>query len=295
MTSIVNQVKLWGVRQNRHAIWSAILFLMIAFVIGAAMVGGVLLILKLTDFMPQFKTYTMQALIGATIVFSTIIAASIISAHIWARWLGYEGVEFIGLNRDVGKFFAGTLWGIGLITFIFLMLVALNWLQIDSVVFDQQAIINVLIITISSVNAGVMEEVVFRGALYSALRFRWSRWVAAIIVSVCFSLFHFINNSYEFPVSAALGLFTAGLLFTWVREISGGLWIPIGIHFAWDAASGWFNLLARQSPHLIMTSYTVPTWLVGEFGVSDWIMLSIFAASAWVYRSKMNARNTRQS
>ena len=40
MISIVNQVKLWGARQNRHAIWSAILFLMISFLIGAAMVGG---------------------------------------------------------------------------------------------------------------------------------------------------------------------------------------------------------------------------------------------------------------
>jgi len=284
MISIVNQAKRWGALQNRHAVLSAMLFLMLAFVIGSAMVGSVLSILKLTGLMPQFKTYTLQALAGATIVFSTIIAASIISAHIWARWLGYEGVEFIGLNRDYGKFYTGTLWGIGLMALIFLMLVSLKWLHIDSVSFDQQAIINVLIITISSVNAGVMEEVVFRGVLYSALRFRWSRWVAAIIISACFSLFHFINNSYEYPVSAALGLFVVGLLFTWVKETAAGLWLPIGIHFAWDAASGWFNLLARQSPHLIMISYTVPTWLVGEFGLSDWVMLLIFAISVWIYK-----------
>lgn len=289
MTRITDQLKLFGTRQNGRAIRSALLFLLVWFVTVAALVGGSLGLLQLSGFMPQRETYTLQALAGATIVFGAIIASTLVSAHAWAHWLGYEGVEFIGLKRDAGRFFAGMFWGIGLIIFNFLALLTLNWLQIDRFVFDQPAVINVLIITISSVNAGVMEEVIFRGALYSALRFRWSKWAAALAVSVCFSLFHFVNNSYEFPINAALGLFIAGMLFTWAREVTGGLWIPIGIHFAWDAAIGWFNLLASQSPHLVMTTYTAPTWLIGEFGVSDWAMLLVFAISIWIYKSRLKS------
>jgi len=292
MVSSVNQIKLWGARQNGHAIRSALLYLLVLFVTGVAIVGGSLLTLQLSGAMPQPRTYTLQTLLGATVFFGAIIAASIISAQIWARWLDHAGLEFIGLNRDHGKFFAGALWGIGLHALIFLAFVALNWLRVDKVVFDRTAIINTLIITISSVNAGVMEEVVYRGTLYSALRSRWSKWTAAVILSVCFSVSHFIGNSYGFPIGAALGLFAGGLLFTWAREITGGLWLSIGVHFAWDAAIGWFNLMASKSPHLIMTTYTIPTWMTGLFGANDWIMLVAFAVSLWVYSYRMNVRNT---
>ena len=100
MTHFTHQIKLWGAQRNGHAIQSALLFLLVLLTTGAAIIGGVLALLQLSGSMPQPKTYTLQTLAGATSFYGAIIAASVVSTHIWARWLGHEGVEFIGLTRN---------------------------------------------------------------------------------------------------------------------------------------------------------------------------------------------------
>jgi membrane protease YdiL (CAAX protease family) len=286
MASIIHQVKLWGARQSQHALRSAAMFLPVLLLIGTPVIGLSVVILQLSNLMPKPNTFTLQTLVGVTILFSAVIVSVLTSAHIWALWLGYRGLDFIGLDYGVKKLFIGILWGTGLQVFAFLTLVTLSWLRIDKVSFSSLAVINVLIITVSSLNTGFIEEVLFRGVLYSALRPFWGWWITAIATSALFVFPHFIFNSYDFPISAALGLLTGGLLFAWVREITKGLWIPIGIHFAWDAAIGWFNLTASKSPHLLMTTFDAPRWVTDDWGVNDWILLFVFAASLWTFKSK---------
>jgi len=286
MTPLINQVKLWGARQNQRPMRSILMFLPILLITGVVIVGFSLIILQLSNMMPKPSTPSLGTLFGVTILFGSIITTAITSVYIWAQWLGYQGLEFIGLDSNFRMFHTGVLWGTSLQALAFLFLIASAELRIDTISFNISAIINVLIITLSSLTAGFVEEVLYRGVLYSAMRTRWGWWTTAVSTSAVFVLPHFISNTYDSLIGAALGLFAGGMLFAWAREVSRGLWIPIGIHFAWDAAIGWFNLTASKSPHLLMTTINAPTWLIGEWGVSDWITLFSFALSLWFFRNK---------
>jgi len=286
MTTLTNQVKLWGARQNQRPIRSILMFLPILLITGVVILGFSLIILQLSNMMPRPNTLSLGTLVGVIILFGSIITTAITSAYIWAQWLGYQGLVYIGLDSNIKMFHTGVLWGTSLQALAFLFLVTVAGLRIDTISFNTPAIINVLIITLSSLTVGFVEEILYRGVLYSAMRSRWGWWTTAVSTSAVFVLPHFISNSYGSLIGAALGLFAGGMLFAWSRELSGGLWMPIGIHFAWDAAIGWFNLTVSKSPHLLMTTISAPTWLIGEWGVSDWITLFAFALSLWFFRYK---------
>jgi len=274
--------------QSPHAIRSALMFVPVLAFTGAIIIGIVILLLQLSGFMPRPNTLSLQTLSGTIILFGAVIITALAAAHIWAKWLGHQGLGFIGLDHDHGKLLKGILWGAGIQVFGFLIFIVSGWLRITSIDFKSQAVINVLIITVSGLNAAVFEEVIYRGVLYSAFRRQWGWWMYAVVTSALFAFPHFISNSYDFPISAGLGLLVGGLLFAWAREITGTLWVPIGIHFIWDAAIGWFNLTASRSPHLLMTNFNAPVWVIGsEWGISDWILLLIFAASLWAVKFRV--------
>jgi len=286
MTPLTNRVKLWGARQDQRPIRSILMFVPILLIIGVVIVGFSLILLQLSNMMPKPNTPSLGTLFGVIILFGSIITTAITSAYIWAQWLGYQGLVLIGLDSNFKMFLTGVLWGTSLQALAFLFLVAFAGLRIDTISLNISAIINVFIITLSGLTAGFVEETLYRGVLYTAMRSRWGWWITAITTSTVFVLPHFISNSYDSLISATLGLFAGGMLFACAREVSGGLWMPIGIHFAWDAAIGWFNLTASKSPHLLMTTIDAPTWLIGEWGVSDWITLFGFALSLWFFRYK---------
>ena len=290
MKTLIEKMKSWGKNQNSHAIRSALMFMPVLTITGAIIIGITISTLQLLGLMPKPNTLTLQTLIGVILLFGAIITTMFVAAYIWANWLGHQGLRFIGLDSDFGKLLAGMLWGIGLQLFIFVILVASGWLQINNINVEGQAIINVLIVTASSLNTAVIEEVSFRGVLYSAFRRRWGWWMTALVTAALFAFPHFISNSYDFPISAGLALLTGGLLFAWAREITGTLWMPIGIHFAWDAAIGWFNLTASKTPHLLMTEFNAPKLITAEWGVGDWILLFVFAASLWAFKFRQRPR-----
>ncbi|MEK7325910.1 MAG: CPBP family intramembrane glutamic endopeptidase [Chloroflexota bacterium] len=229
--------------------------------------------------MPERGTFTLQTFFGATTLFSAMMVSVLVAAHLWARWLGYNGLGFIGLNSRFGSGVLGLILGVGAQTVSFGMLSALGWLQLQGVNFSGQAIINVALLTLSSLNAAVVEEAVFRGVLYSVFRPRWGWWRTALITAIVFALPHFLTNTYTSFFSAGLGLLIGGVLFAWAREIGKSLWLPMGIHFGWNAAIGWLNLAAGDTPHLLITKLNGPAWAVGNWVLNDWALLVILALS----------------
>ncbi len=277
----------WGEFQNHNIGRSVLLFVPILLLSGIIIVGAAILALHSFDLMPVPKIYTLRNLVGVMILFGSVITSIFVAANIWAKWLGYRGLEFIGLIAEPRKLLDGILWGAGLQILFFIVLVTFGWLRITGINLDDHAIINVLIITASSLNIAVFEEVVFRGVAYSVLRLKRGWWISALMTAIPFALYHFIFNQYDSAFNAGMALLTGGILFAWAREIAGNLWVPIGIHFMWDAAIGWFNLSASETPHILITTINAPSWLVGEWGVSDWVMLLVFTISLWLsYQNK---------
>jgi membrane protease YdiL (CAAX protease family) len=69
----------------------------------------------------------------------------------------------------------------------------------------------------------VSEEVIFRGYLYPAIKRHTDRPFAALVSAIVFAALHF-------HVPTLGPLFVFGLLLVVTYELSGSLWVPIGIH-----------------------------------------------------------------
>lgn len=91
--------------------------------------------------------------------------------------------------------------------------------------------------------APVFEEMVFRGLLLGCLLARgWNPWVAVSVTAAAFASTH---GQYYLP--GLISVFVGGLLFGWLRIISGGLAAPILAHVAmnaWVVYEDWAELQA---------------------------------------------------
>lgn len=91
--------------------------------------------------------------------------------------------------------------------------------------------------------APVFEEMVFRGLLLGCLLARgWNPWIAVAVTAAAFASTH---GQYYLP--GLVSVFVGGLLFGWLRIISGGLAAPLLAHAAmnaWVVYEDWAELQA---------------------------------------------------
>lgn len=83
----------------------------------------------------------------------------------------------------------------------------------------------------------VGEEMICRGVIFRWLDERWNTWVALIISAVFFGWMHISNDHATWWSSLAISI-EAGLLLGAAYKWSGSLWLPIGIHWAWNYTQG---------------------------------------------------------
>ncbi len=78
--------------------------------------------------------------------------------------------------------------------------------------------------------APMVEEILFRGALFRSFRLRLGRWGAILLSAVIFGAIH------PYSLSGLLGTLAAGLVFGLLREWRGSLVAPMTAHFLNNAA-----------------------------------------------------------
>ena len=76
---------------------------------------------------------------------------------------------------------------------------------------------------------GASEELLFRGVVLTFLRDRYREWIAATVTAVLFGAIHFLAGPVQIVASAIFGY-----LLYYIRRVSGGIWLPILVHTAWD-------------------------------------------------------------
>ena len=85
------------------------------------------------------------------------------------------------------------------------------------------------ILLVSVLLAPLFEELLFRGAMFSALLRRWGILAAALVPSVIWGLIHI---QYEWwAVALIVG---SGVLLAMVRWKGGSIYLPLGLHAAWN-------------------------------------------------------------
>ena len=141
--------------------------------------------------------------------------------------------------------------------------------------------------------AALAEEAMFRGYGLQTLSRAKLAWLGVLLTSVPFALVHLNNpnvvRGVTFANTAIAGIWLAA---AYLRTRS--LWLPLGVHWAWNWALGWvFGLpisgLKLVSHPLLEGQDNGPKWLTGgsygiEGGVACTIALTLFTVFLWKTR-----------
>ena len=141
--------------------------------------------------------------------------------------------------------------------------------------------------------AAFAEEAMFRGYGLQTLTRAKLTWLGVLLTSVPFGLVHLSNPNVvpgvTFANTALAGIWLAA---AYLRTRS--LWLPLGVHWSWNWALGWFFGLPVSGINLV--SYPLlqsedrgPNWLTGgsygiEGGIACTIALILFTVFLWKTR-----------
>jgi uncharacterized protein len=111
----------------------------------------------------------------------------------------------------------------------------------------------------------VFEEVLFRGIVFRLLEQGLGTWVALALSALLFGFLHFANPGATLLSALALAL-EAGLLLAASYVATRSLWVPIGLHTAWNFFEGpvyGARVSGLGLPSLLDARFDGPQWLTG--------------------------------
>jgi membrane protease YdiL (CAAX protease family) len=85
--------------------------------------------------------------------------------------------------------------------------------------------------------AAFSEELMFRGILFRWLEEWGGSWVALFVTSALFGCAHLLNP-HASPIAAVGIAFEAGVMLGAAYMLTRSLWMPMGLHAAWNFAQG---------------------------------------------------------
>lgn len=190
----------------------------------------------------------------------------------------------------------GCIWGIACITTTFILLWALKGIRVTAISFDRNVLSSLSFPFILYMFVAVNEELLSRGYFYGLIKRDFGWRISIIASSIIFSILHISNPSILQSPFPLLNLFLAGILFGVAREVTDGLWVPIGIHFTWNFFLGNVYGLAVSGMDIggsIIKTEVVGNQLItgGGFGpegsIIATIVITMFTIAIWRwYRKK---------
>ena len=232
----------------------------------------------------------------------------------WGRWVGsvLVGAAMLGLyalfvhwfeghwptDLPLKKGFAHTAGGLGMGFVYFVIVVAIMMAigiyKVEGTGHEWKDVMNSFFVFLL---VAVGEELIFRGVVFRWIDEKWG-FVAALVVSaLVFGLVHITNDNATWWSSIAIAI-EAGLLLGAAYKWSGTLWLPIGIHWAWNFSQG--NIFGFEvsgtdaGASLLYSTVSGSEWLSGGSFGAEASVISVAvgtAVSAWliwkVYQRKI--------
>lgn len=128
--------------------------------------------------------------------------------------------------------------------------------------------------------AALAEEAMFRGYALQTLTRAKLAWLGVLLTSVPFGLVH-LSNPNVVPVVTFANTVLAGLWLAVAYLRTRSLWLPLGVHWSWNWALGWFfglpvsgiNLVSHP---LLNARDEGPSWLTGgSYGIEGGLACTI--------------------
>ena len=226
-----------------------------------------------------------------------VSAAMVALYMVFVRWFERQPAKDIPIRKLAGD----TAKGFGVGTCFFVMVVAvmsaLGLYKIMNIGLDPALGIISSLFLFLVVATG--EEIMFRGVLFRWIDEKWGFAAALIVSAVLFGALHLLQPNATWWSSLAIAI-EAGLLLGAAYKMSGTLWFPIGIHWAWNFFQGnifGFAVSGTDAGNsLIHSSVSGPDILTGGlFGAEASIITVVLGAalSAWfIFRVYKKAETT---
>lgn len=161
--------------------------------------------------------------------------AMLVLYALFVRWFERhpaQDLPFPKLAADTGKGFL-----IGILYFV--VVAGVMWLcgiyKVTGTGTDQPELVISAFFLFFGV--GVAEEIMFRGVLFRWIDEKWGFPIALAVSALLFGIMHLGQPNATWWSSAAIAI-EAGLLLGAAYKWSGTLWLPIGIHWAWNFCQG---------------------------------------------------------
>jgi membrane protease YdiL (CAAX protease family) len=160
-------------------------------------------------------------------------AALIFAYQLLVRWLEKRSTVELAPAGAAPQFFAGAVIGVVLFSLVIGALVVSGHGEVALPVAMAFPFVGFAL----SILSGVGEELLFRGAMFRIVEERWGTLVALLASAAFFGAIHGGNPGATVTSSIAIAL-EAGLLLALAYTATRTLWLPIGLHFAWNFTEG---------------------------------------------------------
>lgn len=141
----------------------------------------------------------------------------------------------------------------------------------------------------------LFEELLFRGILFRIIEGSLGSWLSVLLSSALFALAHLPNEGITLLAVAITAV--AGAMFGAAYMFTRRLWLPLGMHFAWNFMSdAVFSLPTSGHPAkgLLQGQLSGPAWLSGgAYGVegSALTLVAIGALTWWLLAGAIRRGN----
>lgn len=278
-----------------RAIWRALLYVLLGGALTLASQAGLGLLLW------AIAPEVMEQLRGARIpppafgvpLYALLITAALLAAWIMLKVFDRRSFHTLGIWFYRGwlrELLLGAAAGAGLIAIVAGVLAVagmVRFVPVDSGLAAEKF----LGFTGFILLAAAWEEVVFRGYAFQRLVESVGPLGAILILAVLFGVAH-IPNPASTPLSTA-NTILAGVLLALAYLKTRALWLPIGLHFAWNWVMGLVLGLPVSglhfAPRLLAAEFSGPRWLSGgDYGPEGSIVLTVaaVAATVWLWRAR---------
>ena len=185
-----------------------------------------------------------------------------------------------------GRFWIGALLGFVSLTFLLLVMHLVAAFHFGALVLSNTDIVKwALLYVLVFILVALTEEFSARGYAFYTLTRIAGFWPAAILTAIVFGYIHVGNTGENWIGLANVGLF--GLLACLLLQRTGNLWMPIGLHMAWDWGETFFYGVANSGktyPGQLMNSGpSGPLWLSGgNVGPEGSVLCTLLMVLCWI-------------
>lgn len=215
-----------------------------------------------------------------------LMAAAMLALYaLFVRWFEKHNPQDLPMNKCLPHTAAGL--GIGLVYFVVVVaiMLAIGVYKIEGTGHAWKDIMNSFFVFLL---VAIGEEIIFRGVLFRWIDEKWGFAAALVASALIFGFVHITNDNASWWSSLAIAI-EAGLLLGAIYKYSGTLWMPIGVHWAWNFSQG--NIFGFEvsgtdaGASLLYSTVSGSEWLTGGAFGAEASVISVAVGtlvSAWL-------------